>query len=171
MLRSGRCQRRGSPRNLEGSRRRFTGCSNGCTSNQYRYGIRTSRGVMTEFVSTAWVEEHLNDANYLILDPRRPMKYLSGHLKGAVNLPAYKAFDDQLALLPSETLAKWIGAVGLDDRRSPILYDSFDGQNASVIAWILEYLGRDDVRIMNRFYDHWLAEKREVLYKPVQAMS
>ena len=122
---------------------------------------------MAEFVTTAWVEEHLDDPNYLVLDPRRPMKYLSGHLKNAVNLPAYKAFDDQLTLLPTDTLAKWIGAAGLDDHRSPVLYDSFDGQNASVVAWILEYLGRDDVRIMNRFYDQWLGEKREVLYKPV----
>jgi thiosulfate/3-mercaptopyruvate sulfurtransferase len=125
---------------------------------------------MAEFVTTAWVAEHLDDPNYLILDPRRPMKYLSGHLKNAVNLPAYKAFNDQLALLPADTLAKWIGAAGLDDHRSPVLYDSFDGQNASVVAWILEYLGRDDVRIMNRFYDQWLGEKREVLYKPVDAI-
>src|SRR5262245_39643627 len=98
---------------------------------------------MAQFVTTAWVAERLDDSNYLILDPRRPMKYLSGHLKNAVNLPAYKSFDDQLALLPADVLAKSIGDAGLDERRSPILYDSFDGQNVSVLAWILEYLGRD----------------------------
>src|SRR2546427_8181518 len=48
------------------------------------------------------------------------------------------------------------------------LFRSYDGQNSSVIAWILEYLGRDDVHIMDRFYDTWLAEKREVFYKPVE---
>jgi thiosulfate/3-mercaptopyruvate sulfurtransferase len=124
---------------------------------------------MAKFVSTAWVAERLEDGNFLILDPRRPMKYMSGHLRNAVNLPAYKSFDTDLALLPVETLSKQIGDAGLDSRRSPILYDSFDGQNSSVIAWILEYLGRDDVHIMDRFYDHWVAEKREVLYKPVEA--
>lgn len=99
------------------------------------------------------------------------MKYLSGHFRNAVNLPAYKAFDDQLSLLPVPALEKWIGAAGLSDRHTPILYDSFDGQNASVVAWILEYLGRDDVHIMDRFYDQWLTEKREVLYKPVEATA
>jgi thiosulfate/3-mercaptopyruvate sulfurtransferase len=124
---------------------------------------------MAQFVSTAWVAERLDDPNYVILDPRRPMKYLSGHLKNAINLPAYKSFDADLFLLPVDVLANQVGMAGLDDHHSPILYDSYDGQNASVIAWILEYLGRDDVSIMNRFYDQWLAEKREVLYKPVEA--
>ncbi len=123
---------------------------------------------MAKFVSTEWVAERLDDANYAILDPRRPMRYMSGHLRNAVNLPAYKSFDENLALLPVDVLAKSIGAVGLDDHRTPILYDSYDGQNSSVIAWILEYLGRDDVHILDRFYDTWLAEKREVLYKPVE---
>ena len=121
---------------------------------------------MAQFVSTAWVAEKLDDPNFVILDPRRPMKYLSGHLKNAVNFPAYKIFGADLFLLPVETLAKQIGAAGLDSHHSPILYDSYDRQNSSVVAWLLEYLGRDDVFIMDRFYDQWLAEKREVLYKP-----
>jgi thiosulfate/3-mercaptopyruvate sulfurtransferase len=126
---------------------------------------------VAQFVSTAWVAERLDDPTYLILDPRRPMKYLSGHLRNAVNLPAYKTFDADLALLPVDALVKQVGAVGLDAHHSPILYDSYDGQNSSVIVWILEYLGRHDVYIMDRFYDHWLAEKREVLYKPVEATA
>ena len=126
---------------------------------------------MAKFVSTAWVAERLDDPDFIILDPRRPMKYLSGHLRNAVNIPAYKAFDPELALLPVDQLSQQFGASGLDDRRSPILYDSYDGQNASVTAWILEYLGRDDVHIMDRFYDGWLAEQREVLYKPVEATA
>ena len=126
---------------------------------------------MAQFVSTAWVAERLDDPKYVILDPRRPMKYLSGHLKNAVNIPAYKSFDDDLTLLPVEKLAAAIGAAGLDAEHTPILYDSFDGQNSSVIAWILEYLGRTDVHIMDRFYDAWLAEGREPLYKPVDAVA
>jgi thiosulfate/3-mercaptopyruvate sulfurtransferase len=126
---------------------------------------------MAQFVSTAWIAEKLDDPNFVILDPRRPMKYLSGHLKNAVNIPAYKSFDANLALLSVDALAKQIGAAGLDEHHSPIIYDSYDGQNSSVTTWILEYLGRDDVYIMDRFYDQWLAEKREVLYKPVQATA
>ncbi len=93
---------------------------------------------MAKFVSTAWVAERLDDPNYVILDPRRPMKYMSGHLRNAVNLPAYKSFDENLSLLPVDFLAKSTGAAGLDNQHTPILYDSYDGQNSSAIAWILE---------------------------------
>lgn len=123
---------------------------------------------MAQFVSPAWVAEQLDDSKFLLLDPRRPMKYLSGHLKNAVNLPVFKAFDDQLRLLPAGSLAVWIGAAGLDERHAPVIYDAFDGQSGSMLAWILEYLGRTDVHVMNVFYERWVDEKREVFYKPVQ---
>ena len=56
---------------------------------------------MARLVSTSWVAERLGQRGFLIIDPRRPMKYLSGHLPGAVNLPAYKAFGADGALLAS----------------------------------------------------------------------
>lgn len=124
---------------------------------------------MAKLIDLAWVAERLDDPSYLILDPRRPMKYLSGHLKNAINLPTYKAFDAELRLLNPESLAAWIGAAGLDDTHTPVIYDSFDGQNAAMLAWILEYLGRNDVHVMNAFYERWLEDKREVFYKPVDA--
>jgi len=124
---------------------------------------------MTKFVEAAWVAERLDDPNYLVLDPRRPMKYLSGHLKNAVNLPVYKAFDDQLSLLPAATLSAWIGSAGLDDKRIPIIYDSFDGQNGAMLSWILEYLGRTNVHLMNPFFERWADDKREIFYKPVES--
>lgn len=126
---------------------------------------------MAKFVDPAWVSERLEDSNYLVLDPRRPMKYLSGHLRNAINLPVFKAFDADLRLLSPESLATWIGAAGLDDKRSPIIYDSFDGQNGAMLAWILEYLGRAGVYLMHAFYERWVDARREVFYKPVDAIA
>ena len=34
------------------------------------------------WVTPHWVREHLADPDFILLDPRRPMKYMSGHLKG-----------------------------------------------------------------------------------------
>jgi 3-mercaptopyruvate sulfurtransferase SseA len=48
---------------------------------------------MATLVTAPWVEQHIDDPHILLLDPRRPMRYLQGHLKHAVNLPVYKAFD------------------------------------------------------------------------------
>ena len=126
---------------------------------------------MARLVSTSWVGERLSQRGFVIVDPRRPMKYLSGHLPGAINLPAYQAFGADGALLPSERLAEWIGRTGLGDATVPIIYDSPEGQNAAMIAWILEYLGRDDVHVMDAFFEQWKAEGREVLYRPVEGKA
>jgi thiosulfate/3-mercaptopyruvate sulfurtransferase len=127
--------------------------------------------MMATLVTAQWVEQHLNAPHILLLDPRRPMRYLQGHLKGAVNLPVYKAFDADGTLLPDERLQHWIGAAGLDDQATPVIYDSFDGQNGAMLAWLLEYFGRTDVQMLNIFFERWAAEGHEVFYKPVTPVS
>ena len=125
---------------------------------------------MATLVTAQWVEQHVDAPNVLPLDPRRPMRYLQGHLKNAVNLPVYKAFDAEAKLLPDEHLQHWIGAAGLDDQTTPLIYDSYDGQNGAMLAWLLEYFGRTDVHVLNIFYERWVTEGREVFYKPVTAV-
>jgi thiosulfate/3-mercaptopyruvate sulfurtransferase len=126
---------------------------------------------MARLVTTSWVSERLRQPGFVIVDPRRPMKYLSGHLPGAINLPAYRAFGADGALFPPEQLAEWIARTGLSDAPVPIVYDSPEGQNAAMLAWILEYLGRDDVHVMDAFFEQWKAEEHEVLYRPVEGKA
>jgi thiosulfate/3-mercaptopyruvate sulfurtransferase len=126
---------------------------------------------MATLVTAQWVEQHIDDPDLLPLDPRRPMRYLQGHLKQAVNLPIYKAFDADGKLQPDAQLQRWLGAAGLDDQATPVIYDSFDGQNGAMLAWLLEYFGRTNVYVLNIFYERWVAEGREVFYKPVPPVS
>ena len=124
---------------------------------------------MATFVSADWVEEHINRPGYLIVDPRSAMRYLMGHLRGAVSVPLKKLQDEQARLRQPEELAETFAAAGLGDDVIPILYDGSDGRNAAMHAWILEYLGRDDIHIMDLLYDHWKEQGREVLYRPVSS--
>jgi thiosulfate/3-mercaptopyruvate sulfurtransferase len=126
---------------------------------------------MATLVTAQWVEQQMHAPNIRLLDPRRPMRYLQGHLMHAVNLPVYKAFDGDAKLLPEEHLQRWVGAAGLDDQTTPVIYDSYDGQNGAMLAWLLEYFGRADVHILNIFFERWVAEGHEVFYKPVPASS
>lgn len=123
---------------------------------------------MAVFVSADWVEGRLDSADILAFDPRRPVEYLQGHIKKAVNLPVTKAFNSEGRLLPLEELENWLGAAGLDDRKLPVIYDGFDGRNGAMLAWILEYLGRTDVHVLDLFLEGWIAQGREVLYRPVK---
>jgi 3-mercaptopyruvate sulfurtransferase SseA len=122
---------------------------------------------MATLVTAQWVEQSIEAPNVLLLDPRRPMRYLQGHLKSAVNLPIYKAFDADAKLPPDQYLQGWIGGAGLDHQTTPVIYDSYDGQNGAMLAWLLEYCGCADVHVLNIFYERWVAEGHDVFYKPV----
>ena len=122
---------------------------------------------MATFVSAEWVEEHIGRPGYLLVDPRSAMRYLMGHLRGAVSVPLKKLQDPQARLLPPEDMAAVFARAGLGDDVVPVLYDGQDGRNAAMHAWILEYLGRDDIHIMDLLYDRWKEQGREVLYRPV----
>jgi thiosulfate/3-mercaptopyruvate sulfurtransferase len=126
---------------------------------------------MAKLVGAQWVAERLEKPPIAIVDPRRPMKYLLGHLPGAINIPVYKAFGADGRLLAPEALAEFVGGAGLGDSSTPVLYDSPEGQNAAMLAWILEYLGRSDVSLMDSFFEAWKSDGREVRYKPVEASA
>src|SRR5689334_4866979 len=126
---------------------------------------------MVKLVSMDWVAARVEQPDFILIDARRPMKYLAGHLPGAVNIPAYKTFDPQGRLLDAELLVRLIGNAGIGNDSIAVIYDSPEGQNAAMLAWILEYLGRTDVCVMESFFEAWKASGREVLYKPVALAS
>ena len=122
---------------------------------------------MATFVSADWVSEHIDRPGYLIIDPRSAMRYLMGHLRGAVNVPFKKLQGADGRIGPPEQLAAAFGEAGLGDGITPVLYDHQDGRNAAMAAWVLEYLGLDNVHVMDLTFEAWKEEGREVLYRPV----
>ena len=122
---------------------------------------------MATFVSADWVSEHIGRPGYLVIDPRSAMRYLMGHLRGAVSVPFKKLQGPDSRLGPPEQLAAAFGEAGLGDDVTPVLYDHQDGRNVAMASWVLEYLGRNDVHIMESRYEDWKDQGREVLYRPV----
>jgi thiosulfate/3-mercaptopyruvate sulfurtransferase len=123
---------------------------------------------MVTLVEPSWVLERLGDPGIVVLDPGGRMKYLRGHLKGAINLNVARIFGDNGRLLPPEQLAELFGSVGLGDMTTPVLYDSYDGQRGAMLAWALEYLGSSDVHLMDTFYEGWVVQGHEIFYRPVE---
>lgn len=120
---------------------------------------------MVTFVSTEWVSQHLANPAVLIVDPRTRMKHLAGHPQGAVSFPMSELFDAAGALRPEADLAAQLGAAGVDNSRTLVLYDSPDGQKVAMVAWTLTYLGARDVRVMSEYYERWVEECRPVFYR------
>jgi len=126
-------------------------------------------GKMAKLVGAEWVAARIESNEIIVVDPRRPMKYLSGHLPGAINLPVYQAFGADAKLLATVALTDFFGRAGLGGSATPVIYDSPEGQNAAMLAWTLEYLGRGDVLVADFTYEYWKAQGMEVRYKPVTA--
>jgi thiosulfate/3-mercaptopyruvate sulfurtransferase len=126
---------------------------------------------MVTFVQPDWVEARIADGSHLVVDPRRRMRYLSGHLKNAISLPALGAFAAGGRLKSDHELAAWLGSSGVSSERPVIVYDSYDTQFGSMLVWALEYLGHRDVSYMEVSFDEWKRQGREVLYRPIGAES
>src|SRR5690242_13641321 len=105
------------------------------------------------------------DPSVVIVDPRPVVKYLGGHIPGAVNIPLAKILDSKtLALLPVKRLSRIFGAAGIDENSTTILCDSYDGQSSAMLAWALEYLGPSRVALLSSRVEGWTGHGREFLY-------
>lgn len=123
---------------------------------------------MVKFVEPQWLEDNVTDPKVVTIDTRPVVKYLAGHVPRAVNLPLTKLLDPKtLALVPIEQLGSILTGVGLDQSCTAVIYDGYDGQRAALLAWILEYMGHEEVSILSRRVEAWSEEGRELLYKPV----
>lgn len=126
---------------------------------------------MFRLVSSDWVAERLESPEFLVIDPRSVLRYMSGHPKNAVSFPVAKQRDAEGRLLPPEELARRLGQTGLDAKRAPVVYDNADGRNAALLAWILAYLGRTDVHLMETFWEQWVKDGRAAFYRPVETTA
>ena len=120
-----------------------------------------------QLVDTSSLLPDPSAAGVVIVDPRRAVRYLQGHIQGAINVPAAKAFDADGALLADEALAVWLTELGVPSDIPLLLYDDADGRDGAMLAWILEYLGHVDVRFLRQPFSHWRDLGGELYYRPV----
>lgn len=115
-------------------------------------------------VSTAWLQEHLNDPQVRILDarvsdPRLPMGYRSSHLPGAVpfdlNRDMYEMGPGGPRIKSFESIAQILGERGIANDSTLVLYDEGTGPLTGTVYWLLKYMGHDDVRVLNGGWQAW----------------
>jgi thiosulfate/3-mercaptopyruvate sulfurtransferase len=119
-------------------------------------------------VNNSWLVDHVEDPQTRIIDPRPRVKYLQGHVPRAVNLPLSDVYDKvTLGIFSEERLAEIFGKAGVDTNSTVALYDSYDGQSAAMLAWLLEYLGHSKVVILSNYFESWVKEGGQIFYRPV----
>ncbi len=127
------------------------------------------------FVSTAWLQEHLNDPNVVIVDGswylpaqnRDPQaEYLEGHIPGAVrfDIDTVKDVSSPLPhMLPTpEGFAKAAGAMGIGENMTIVVYDGIGLFSAPRVRWMFQIFGAPNVAILEGGFPAWKAEGRPV---------
>ena len=127
------------------------------------------------FVTTEWLAARLADPTIVILDGswflptanRKPYEeYLAGHIPGAVYFDMDEIADKSTGLphiLPSaEVFAREVGALGIGDGMTIVIYDESGLFSAPRIWWEFQAMGAKDVRILEGGGPKWRAEGRPI---------
>jgi len=113
-------------------------------------------------VSADSVQGSIGEANLVIIDARGADAYVAAHIPGAINLIYGKYFSFGSGLLPTAKLNKKLSAAGLSRNMTFVIYDDTTASfgAAGRIFWMLEYLGCEDVHILDGGWDKWVADAR-----------
>ena len=142
----------------------------------------TGPAVPSPIVSTQWLADYLGSDELVVLDasvlpfvsPTGKPGLLSGHeqylVEGHIPTAGFadliEEFSEADAQLPfthqsGEAFAAAVGALGIDNETTVVIYDSSIGQWASRLWWLFRTFGHDRVAVLDGGYTKWTAEERD----------
>src|SRR6058998_2957043 len=107
------------------------------------------------------LKDRLQDPNLVLLDMRPPEAYANAHIPGA---RSFDIFGISLIDTRPEPLQAFlwmiehlIQAKGINTDSTVVVYDDISGMRSARLFWFLEFLGHDDVHMLNGGFNAWNA--------------
>jgi thiosulfate/3-mercaptopyruvate sulfurtransferase len=135
-------------------------------------------------VSTAWLAEHLRDADLCILDASWHLpatkrnaraEFESSHIPGAQFFDIDAISDTKTTLphmLPSpEKFTREVSKLGAANDKKIICYDSVGLFSAARCWWMFKIFGHDNVAVLDGGLKKWLEENRATESKPAKVTT
>ncbi len=132
-------------------------------------------------VSTDWLSQHLTDPNVIVLDASYYLanhkrdaqaEFLAGHIPGAQRFDIDAVSDKSNPLphmLPApEQFAAQVGALGVGDGMTIVLYDGIGLYGAARVWWTFRTFGSENVRVLDGGMPKWKAESRPLETGPAK---
>jgi thiosulfate/3-mercaptopyruvate sulfurtransferase len=124
-------------------------------------------------VSTNWLSQHLDDPNVIVFDCSfylanhkrdADAEFLAGHIPGAQRFDI-DAISDKGNPLPHmlpapEQFATQVGALGVGDGMTVVLYDGIGLYGAARVWWTFRAFGSENVRVLDGGMPKWKTENR-----------
>jgi len=143
--------------------------------------ISSSRGTSRWLVSTDWLAERLGNSDVVVIDASYYLptlnrnaraEYLAGHIPGAVFFDIEKIADhstDLPHMLPGpKQFAEAVGALGVGDGDTVVVYDALGLFSAPRVWWTFRIFGAQKVFILDGGLPKWKAEHRQLENGPVE---
>ncbi|SFE15675.1 thiosulfate/3-mercaptopyruvate sulfurtransferase [Lentibacillus persicus] len=130
---------------------------------------------MSVVVSTEWLNDRLKnhpentvvvDTRFDLMDPDAGRKiYLNGHIPQAVYLDLNKDLSEKPQkhggshpLPDMEMFAAKVGNIGIDHDTTVVVYDQRNDMFAARLWWLLQYMGHEDVHLLDGGFEQWEKE-------------
>jgi thiosulfate/3-mercaptopyruvate sulfurtransferase len=116
-------------------------------------------------VSTEWLANNLNTPTLRLVEVDVDTSaYAEGHIPGAVGWNWQTQLQDNIRrdLIDKPTLEKLLGASGISNSDTIILYGDNNNWFAAYAFWQLKYYGHKQIKLLDGGRKKWLAEKRPV---------
>ncbi len=137
---------------------------------------------MSNLVSTEWLADHLKDVQvvdaswYMPEDRRAPAKeFEAAHIPGAVFFDIDGIADHATGLphmMPSASeFSKAVGALGIGDNQSVVVYDGAGLFSAPRVWWMLKAMGHDAVKVLDGGFPKWKREGRVIETGPAHPVN
>lgn len=97
------------------------------------------------------LRSQIRDKSVRVLDIRKEQDYKQNHIPDAVNLPLANLLADDS---PQKVL-QLTQSFGIDDETPVVVYDDTFGALASRVAWTLQYIGHQEVSLLDITYSTW----------------
>ena len=113
-------------------------------------------------VSGTSVESSIGEANLVIIDARSSTAYAASHIPHAININYGDYFTFGKGLKSVTTLNSLLSNAGLTTGMTLVIYDNTAASfgAAGRLFWMFEYLGCNDVHILDGGWDKWVADSR-----------
>lgn len=121
--------------------------------------------VSDKVVSTQWLAEHLDDPNVRIIEVSvNPGVYERGHIPGAVNYVWHTDLVEPYVrdIVSPERFEALARAAGINNDTTVVFYGDNSNWFAAWGAWVFNYYGVKDVRLLDGGRAKWEAEGREL---------
>ncbi|MDE1862465.1 MAG: sulfurtransferase [Thaumarchaeota archaeon] len=102
-------------------------------------------------VNADTLRSEIRDKSVRVLDIRKEEDYKKDHIPDAVNFPLSTLLADDE---PSKVL-QFVQSFGIDDETPVVVYDDTFGALASRVAWTLQYIGHDEVSLLDVTFSSW----------------